>query len=62
MGRLNGYKTGSSDDFNKMLAAPNLVISGDVSSLPLGSLALKDKADVEHKAQAARIGVGVVVL
>ncbi|QOS78968.1 hypothetical protein JNUCC31_30580 [Paenibacillus sp. JNUCC31] len=38
----------------------NLAISGDVSSLPLGPLALKDKAGVELTAQAARIGEQLV--
>ncbi|MFC9708689.1 hypothetical protein ACFTRD_11045 [Paenibacillus sp. NPDC056933] len=39
----------------------NLAISGDVSSLPLGPLALKDKAGVEITAQAARIGEQLVL-
>lgn len=39
----------------------NLAISGDLSSLPLGSLALKDKAGVEITAQAARIGEQLVL-
>ncbi|RAW12795.1 hypothetical protein DC345_21130 [Paenibacillus taichungensis] len=39
----------------------NLAISGDLSSLPLGPLALKDKAGVEITAQAARIGEQLVL-
>lgn len=39
----------------------NLAISGDVSSLPLGPLALKDNAGVELTAQAARIGEQLVL-
>ncbi|MGC5772133.1 hypothetical protein J4O75_07255 [Paenibacillus pabuli] len=39
----------------------NLAISGDVSSLPLGPLALKDKPGVEITAQAARIGEQLVL-
>jgi hypothetical protein len=39
----------------------NLAISGDLSSLPLGPLALKDKAGVELTAQAARIGEQLVL-
>ncbi|WP_136605506.1 hypothetical protein [Paenibacillus dokdonensis] len=38
----------------------NLAISGRVSSLPLGSLALEDKAGVELTAQAERIGQQLV--
>ncbi|MGV2882181.1 hypothetical protein [Paenibacillus taichungensis] len=38
----------------------NLAISGDLSSLPLGPLALKDKAGVEITTQAARIGEQLV--
>ncbi|RAI85895.1 hypothetical protein DET54_12054 [Paenibacillus pabuli] len=38
----------------------NLAISGDLSSLPLGPLALKDKAGVELSVQAVRIGEQLV--